>query len=202
MKAILFVSCLFIFNKSKAFVSDTLLSEQIKAGDTLMVRSEYSGCKGLTQKEAKIFYDGSKVNILFFDSLEMQLVPKSDLSPKQAKAATRILEKYKAGKRLTEKEKKYVNVNLQNSMFDFYTKYLRSDTVFLDISFESAKEKLILFEKTLKKDRDSDKSLCIERNGNCRVKTTMNINNEKRKHEYYSDGCADTNARLLVELNK
>ncbi len=198
MRVILLSICLLVFNKSNASVSDTLLSEQIRVGDTLVIRSEYSGCRVFTQKEVRLFYDGSKMNILSFDSLEMQLVAKSTLSYDQRKTAGKILKKYKTGNKLSAKEKEYVNISINNqsSLFDFYTKYLKKDTSFLYITFEVAKENLILFEKSLKEKRSCDKSLCITSKGNCRIKVVMNINTQKKRYEYYIDGCIDTNALI------
>lgn len=198
MRVILLSVCLFVFNKSNASISDTLLSERITAKDTLIIKSEYSGCKGLAQKEVRWFYDGTKINILFFDSLEIKLIPKNNLSYKQRKAAEKIMKKYKSGWKLSAKEKKYVTVNIneQNSLFDFSIQYLKKDTIYLETNFESAKGNLIGFEKTLKAKRSGDKSSCIAKTENCRTKVIMAINYEKRKYEYYSDGCDDINALI------
>jgi 5-bromo-4-chloroindolyl phosphate hydrolysis protein len=143
------------------------------------------------------------MNILFFDSLEIKLTPKNGLTYKQRETAEKILKKYKSGNKLSSSEKKYVSVNIneQTSLFDFSFQYLKKDTVVFETNFESAKVNLIRLEKILKAKRSGDKGLCLVKTGNCRAKVTMNINNEKEKYEYYSDGCDDTNV-LIKEYFK
>lgn len=203
MRVILLVICFFVFNKSNASLSDTLLSKNITVKDTLAIKIEYSGCKWLTQKEVMWYYDGSKINILFFDSIEIKLLPKGNLSNEKRKVADRILKKYECGQKLNSKEMNYATVKLneKNSLFDFTIQYLKKDTVYIKTNFESAKEKFISFERMLKKRREGDKYLCIANAGNCRTKVTLASNCVKGNYEYYSDGCNDVN-ELLKEYFK
>jgi hypothetical protein len=203
MKIIFFVACFFAYNKTNAFIKDTLLSEFISPADTLIIKSEYFGCLEFKQKEVKLYFENSNVKILFFDSLEMKITPKGSLTYKQKNTADKILKKFESGVKLTSKEKKYisVNINQQNSLFIFSKKYLENDTIFLDKNFDFTKEHLISFEKTVKEKSIGSKSDCIGVTKNCRVKVTMSIKNEKMKYEYFLDGCNDINA-LLINMFK
>jgi len=199
------IAGLFFLSEANAVcTSDTLLSESITAKGTLIIMSEYRGCQNVAQREVKWFYDGSRINILFFDSLEMKLLVKNNLEYKEKQLAERILKKMINKQRLNSLEKRYAKLSVQNSksLFTFSSQYLKKDIIYLEANFEDAKRMMVGFEKALGSRKAIEKGSCIASLENCRTKVAMTLIKGKYQYEYYSDGCNDISTLIKQYFNK